>query len=129
MHTNEFFHKGEAGGTFIAPGYRKALEVILERYHTAHWNVYVFHCSDGDNFESDNTNALQAAEEIANISNLFGYGEIKPLGSGYYGSSMIHFFSQLQKDNFQTVQIQRKEDHWSSFKTFLSNERAPQQRP
>jgi len=126
---DEFFHKGESGGTFISSGYRKALEVIQERYHSAHWNVYVFHCSDGDNFESDNTNALQAAEEIANVSNLFGYGEIKPLGSGYYGSSMIHFLSQLQKDNFQTVQIQRKEDVWSSFKTFLSKERAPQEGP
>jgi len=124
---DEFFHKGESGGTFISSGYRKALEVIQERYHSAHWNVYVFHCSDGDNFESDNTNALQAAEELANISNLFGYGEIKPLGSGYYGSSMIHFFSQLRKDNFQTVQIQRKEDVWSSFKTFLSKERALQE--
>ena len=126
---DEFFHKGESGGTVISSGYRKALEVIQERYHAAHWNVYVFHCSDGDNFESDNTNALQAAEEIASTSNLFGYGEIKPLGSGYYGSSMIHFFSQLKKDNFQTVQIQRKEDVWSSFKTFLSKEHAPQDGP
>ena len=54
----------------------------------------------------------------------FGYGEIKPLGSGYYGSSMITFFSQIQEANFQTVQIQKKEDIWNSFKTFLSKDRA-----
>src|SRR5205814_6324652 len=60
----EFFHKGESGGTFISSGYLKALEIINERYHPALWNVYVFHCSDGDNFESDNESALKAANEL-----------------------------------------------------------------
>jgi sporulation protein YhbH len=121
---DEFFHKGESGGTFISSGYVKALEIIYERYHPGLWNVYAFHCSDGDNFESDNTAALKAAKELAQVSNLFGYGEIKPLGAGYYGGSMIQFFSQIQEANFQTVQIQRKEDIWPSFKTFLNKDRA-----
>lgn len=120
----EFFHKGESGGTFISSGYHKALEIIDQRYHPSLWNVYVFHCSDGDNFESDNAAALQAARQITEVSNLFGYGEIKPLGSGYYGGSMIPFFSQLHTDNFQTVQIQRKEDIWPSLKAFLTKDRA-----
>ena len=120
----EFFHKGESGGTFISSGYNKALEIIEQRYHPALWNVYAFHCSDGDNFDSDNPAALKAAQELAKAANLFGYGEIKPLGSGYYGSSMIQFFSQIQEPNFQIVQIQKKEDIWASFKTFLSKDRA-----
>ena len=120
----EFFHKGESGGTFISSGYNKALEIIEQRYHPALWNVYAFHCSDGDNFDSDNPAALKAAQELAKTANLFGYGEIKPLGAGYYGSSMIQFFSQIQEVNFQTVQIQKKEDIWVSFKAFLSKDRA-----
>lgn len=120
---DEFFHKGESGGTFLSSGYRKALDIIRARYHPSLWNIYVFHCSDGDNFESDNPVALQAAKQIAQIANLFGYGEVKPLGSGYYGNSMIPFFSQLQAENFQTVQIQRKEEIWPSFKAFLSRDR------
>ncbi len=119
----EFFQKGESGGTFISSGYLRALEIIQQRYHPSLWNIYVFHCSDGDNFEADNAAALQAAGQIAEIANLFGYGEVKPLGSGYYGNSMIQFFSQLEKDNFQTVRIQRKEDIWPSFKNFLSKDR------
>ena len=55
----EFFHKGESGGTFISSGYQKALEIIQARYHPSLWNVYAFHCSDGDNFDSDNPQALQ----------------------------------------------------------------------
>ena len=58
----EFFHKGESGGTFISSGYQKALEIIAERYHPSLWNLYAFHCSDGDNFDSDNPAALRTAE-------------------------------------------------------------------
>ncbi len=120
----EFFHKGESGGTFISSGYNKALQIVNERYHPTLWNVYAFHCSDGDNFDSDNEAALKAARELAQLCNLFGYGEIKPLGAGYYGSSMIQYFSQIQEPNFLTVQIQRKEDIWPSFKSLLTKDRA-----
>jgi hypothetical protein len=119
----EFFHKGESGGTHISSGYLKALEIIDQRYHPSLWNIYAFHCSDGDNFESDNAPALAAARQLAEVANLLGYGEIKPLGSGYYGSSMVPFLSQLETDNFQTVQIQRKEDIWPAFRSLLARDR------
>jgi len=119
----EFFHKGESGGTFISSGYQKALDIIAERYHPSLWNVYAFHCSDGDNFDSDNAAALRTAKELAELSNLFGYGEIKPLGSRYYESSMLNVFRRLEAPNFQAVLIERKEDIWPSFKAFLSKDR------
>ena len=119
----EFFHKGESGGTFISSGYAKALEIIAARYHPSLWNLYAFHCSDGDNFDSDNPAALKDAEELAEICNLFGYGEIKPLGSRYYESSMLNVFRRIQAPNFHTVLIERKEDIWPSFKAFLAKDR------
>ncbi len=122
----EFFHKGESGGTFISSGYLKALEIIQERYHPSLWNIYAFHCSDGDNFDSDNPAALRSAKELAEVCNLFGYGEIKPLGSRYYESSMLNVFRRLDAPNFQTVLIERKEDIWPSFKAFLAKEKATQ---
>jgi len=121
---DEFFHKAESGGTFISSGYIKALEIIEERYHPSLWNVYVFHCSDGDNFDSDNPAALRTARQLSDVANLFGYGEIKPLGSRYYESSMLNLFRRLDADNFQTVVIERKEDIWPSFRAFLSKDRA-----
>ena len=120
---DEFFHKGEAGGTFISSGYQKALDIIAERYHPSLWNLYAFHCSDGDNFDSDNPAALRTAKELSEICNLFGYGEIKPLGSRYYESSMLNVFRRLEAPNFQAVLIERKEDIWPSFKAFLSKDR------
>lgn len=119
----EFFHKGESGGTLISSGYNKTLEIIYDRYHPSLWNVYAFHCSDGDNFDSDNANAIKAAKELCEICNLFGYGEIKPLGSHYYESSMLDMFRRIEAANFQSVLIERKEDIWPSFKAFLSRDR------
>jgi sporulation protein YhbH len=121
---DEFFHKGESGGTLISSGYNKALEIITDRFHPAHWNIYAFHCSDGDNFDSDNEEAMKAARELCRVCNLFGYGEIKPMGSHYYESSMLERFRKLDAKNFQSVLIERREDIWPSFKAFMSRERA-----
>jgi sporulation protein YhbH len=120
----EFFHKGESGGTLISSGYVKALEVIRDRYHPSLWNIYAFHCSDGDNFSTDNPAALAAAKELCEMCNLFGYGEIKPSGAVFYESSMIGLFRQLRADNFKAVTIAGKEFIWSSFREFLSRDRA-----
>jgi uncharacterized sporulation protein YeaH/YhbH (DUF444 family) len=57
------------------------------------------------------------------MCNLFGYGEIKPLGSRYYESSMLNIFRRLEADNYQTVLIERKEDIWPSFRAFMAKER------
>jgi hypothetical protein len=119
----EFFHKGESGGTLISSGYQKALDIIAERYHPSLWNIYAFHCSDGDNFDTDNANALRVAKELTEVCNLFGYGEIKPMGARAYESSMLNVFRRLDADNFQTVLIERKEDVWPSFKALLAKER------
>ncbi len=120
---HEFFHKGESGGTLISSGYKKALEIIEDRYHPDHWNIYAFHCSDGDNFESDNDAALEAAARLCEVCNLFGYGEIKPLGSHYYDSSMLERFKELDADNFHAVLIERREDVWPAFRQLMAKER------
>lgn len=115
----EFFHKVESGGTYISSGYNKAIEVINERYHPSLWNVYAFHCSDGDNFYSDNDKALASANELCDLCNLFGYGEIKPSGSAYYSGSMLEIFGKIEKSNYQSITIEKKEDLWNGFKSFL----------
>ena len=120
----EFFHKGESGGTMISSGYRKALEVIADRHHPALWNIYAFHCSDGDNWGEDDAEAVKAALELCQVANLFGYGEIKPRTSGSSRSSMFEAFDQIKEPNFQKLIIHQKEEVWSKFKTLLSRDRA-----
>jgi uncharacterized sporulation protein YeaH/YhbH (DUF444 family) len=121
---NEFFHKVESGGTYISSGYEKALEVIEQRYHPSLWNIYAFHCSDGDNFYSDNDKALELAKKLCDTCNLFGYGEIKPSGSAYYSGSMMEVFSGINRDNFQALLIEKKEDLWRVFRSFMLKDAA-----
>lgn len=124
----EFFRKGESGGTHISSGYRKALQIIEDRYHPTLWNIYAFHCSDGDNWSDDNPAAIKAAEELCAVANLVGYGEIKPGGQYTYGadSSMLDLFKKIRADNFQAVRFNRKEDVWPAFKALLTKERTPE---
>jgi uncharacterized protein len=126
----EFFTKGESGGTLISSAYERALEIIAARYHPSLWNIYAFHCSDGDNFDADNDAALRRAHELCEVCNLFGYGEIKPYGYSVYAneSSMMTVFKKLLVPNFYSVRIERKEDVYPSFRRFLSKDRNASER-
>lgn len=123
VNEEEFFSKGSSGGTMISSGYTAVLEIIDEFYHPSLWNVYAFHCSDGDNFPHDNPQTLKAARELCKICNLFGYGEIKPTRSHWDNSSMLQVFKEMKESNFAAVKIESKDDVWPSFKSFLSKER------
>ncbi|RJP73787.1 MAG: DUF444 family protein [Candidatus Zixiibacteriota bacterium] len=121
---DEFFHKGESGGTFVSSGYLKALQIIEERYHPAIWNIYAFHASDGDNFPSDNEAALETARILCRVCNLFGYGEIKPVGSYSFSGTLFQLYRQIDNDNFVMVKIERKEDLWRAFRQLISVDRS-----
>jgi len=115
---NEFFHKGESGGTYISSGYEKALEIIEQRYNPASWNIYAFHCSDGDNWSEDNPKTIEMANRLCEVCNLFGYGEIIP---GYsYGSTMkTEFQKGVKSNNFSIVTMSKKDDVLPGLKKLL----------
>ncbi len=119
----EFFHKVESGGTMISSGYKKALQIIEERYNPALWNIYAFHCSDGDNFSNDNIDAIRYAKELADVSQLFGYGETKPTHSLSW-SSMLDLYKRIDNENFVTVTIRSKDELWPAFQRFLKHDKS-----
>lgn len=122
VNENEFFHKGESGGTYISSGYEKALEIIEQRYNPASWNIYAFHCSDGDNWTEDNKKAVESAQKLCEVCNLFGYGEIVP---GYYSSSSTikyEFQKNVKRKNFAIVTMSKKDDILPGLKKLLDKE-------
>ncbi|MCT4606565.1 MAG: sporulation protein YhbH [Marinisporobacter sp.] len=119
---DDFFHKGESGGTYISSGYEKALEIIEKRYNPEVWNVYAFHCSDGDNWSEDNKKAVAAAKKLCETCNLFGYGEIVP---GYYtrmSTIKAEYNLKVKYPNFSIVTMSRKEDIVPALKRILDKE-------
>ncbi len=122
VNENEFFHKGESGGTYISSGYEKALEIIEQRYNPVNWNIYAFHCSDGDNWSEDNKKAVELARKLCDVCNLFGYGEIVP---GYYSSASTiksEYHKNINSKNFSIITMTRKEDILTGLKKLLDKE-------
>lgn len=120
VNEDEFFHKGESGGTLISSGYQKALEIIEERYNQELWNIYAFHCSDGDNWMEDKERAVEKAIQLCEVCNLFGYGEIS---SSWTGSTMLDDYkAKIKRPNFVMVRMVNREDIWPAFKQLMAAE-------
>lgn len=72
----EFFTKGESGGTICSSAYQTALDLIKTSYSPEKYNIYPVHFSDGDNLTSDNEKCIRLVKELMQICNIFGYGEV-----------------------------------------------------
>ncbi|HUZ17404.1 MAG TPA: DUF444 family protein [Spirochaetia bacterium] len=86
----EFFHKGESGGTQCYTAYDLATEVIDGEYPTSRWNVYPFHFSDGEDWDAERT--VQSLKQLLsrNVA-AFGYGEIQ---TEYSASVLMQAFEK-----------------------------------
>jgi sporulation protein YhbH len=120
----QFFTQGESGGTVVSSAYQLALEIINQRYRPSDWNVYPFHFSDGDNYYSDNEEAVRLADQLISTCNLFGYGEIGEEGASSYrrssGALLSIFNDRLKnKERFAGVRIDDKEDVYPALKQFF----------
>jgi sporulation protein YhbH len=116
----EFFARGQSGGTFISTAPHLALEIMNKRYHPSSWNIYAFHGSDGDNWSEDNEKALAYSKELRDKSQMYGFIEIKPTGDQEYiswsgGNTMMKVYSPLADDKFKTLLLENKDDIWPAF--------------
>ncbi|OLE54794.1 MAG: sporulation protein YhbH [Acidobacteria bacterium 13_1_20CM_3_53_8] len=120
----QFFTQGESGGTVVSSAYQLALDIIGQRYNPRDWNIYPFHFSDGDNYYSDNEEAVRLADQMIETCNLFGYGEIGEEGASSYrrssGALLSIFTDRLKnKERFVGVRIDDKEDVYPALKEFF----------
>jgi uncharacterized protein len=120
----QFFTQGESGGTVVSSAYRLALDIVAERFPAKEWNIYPFHFSDGDNYYSDNDEAVRLGDELIATCNLFGYGEIGEEGASSYrrssGALLSIFKDRLKnQERFVGVRIDDKEDVYPALKEFF----------
>lgn len=117
----EFFRKGESGGTICSSVYSKALELIQERYPPAHYNIYPFHFSDGDNLASDNDRCIKLIERLLEVCNLFGYVEVNQY---HRNSTLMSAYRHIVRPNFKTYVIREKTDIYQALRSFFSRSKA-----
>ena len=115
----EFFSKGESGGTRCSSVYQLALQLIETKYNPNDYNIYAFHFTDGDNLSSDNELCIDLVNKMLKCCNLVGYGEIE--GPYYYTSTLINYYKRITDSNFTLVSIRDKNGVYPALRTFFSD--------
>jgi len=119
-----FFTKGSSGGTYVSSAPDLALKIIEKRFHPSSWNIYAFHCTDGDNWESDNEITFERYRELSSISQMIGYCEIAPdserLAWVKAEKRLINLLGKVSS-NLKTEFLRGKEDIWRVFNRFFGD--------
>ncbi|HLT55430.1 MAG TPA: sporulation protein YhbH [Bacillota bacterium] len=118
---DDFFNRGESGGTICSSAYLKALELIEDKYNPHRFNIYPFHFSDGENITSDNSKCIQLVNEIMDVSAMFGYGEVN--GYNRY-STLMNAYRHIDNPKFRYYVLKEKRDVYNAMKTFFYKEEA-----
>jgi sporulation protein YhbH len=115
----EFFHKGESGGTQVSSAYELALQIIKDRYNPQDWNIYPFHFSDGGNLPWDNDRCVELVLKFIDICNIFGYGEIR---ESHYSlmSTLMSAYGRVDNKKFVGVTISDKAEVYPALRRFFS---------
>ena len=123
VNEEQFFSRGQSGGTIVSSGLEKVLEIIHSRFHPDNWNLNCFQCSDGDNWPSDSEKTIAIAERLKGICQLFGYCEIEPNSERIKwvdeNSRMSNTYSHLEDRKFKIVKIYEKPDIWPAFQSLF----------
>ena len=114
----DFFTRGESGGTICSSAYQKALEIIDRRYPASRYNIYPFHFSDGDNLTSDNERCVRLIGELLKVSNMFGYGEVNQYNRS---STLMSAYRNVKLDHFMYYVIKDKSEVYKALTTFFHN--------
>jgi uncharacterized protein len=127
---HDFFTISNSGGTMCSSAYRVALEHIQQHHPLVRWNNYVFHFSDGDNWNDDNARCKALVRQLLEHTTMVGYGEIRYQDeASFYGwansynpswSTLHQELSTIAHQRFMTVAIKQKEDVYQALQTFLA---------
>jgi uncharacterized protein len=125
----DFFTISNSGGTMCSSAYHVALEHIQKTHPKSQWNNYVFHFSDGDNWEEDNRRCQELVTQLLDHTAMVGYGEIRYRDEAtFYGwvKSFNPAWSTLHKElsgithpRFVTTAIKQKEDVYQALQAFF----------
>jgi len=119
---DKFFNRGSGGGTMVSPAIDYVIEQANKRYNPKSWNLYSFHCSDGDNWGEDMDKTIKSNEVLKNMCQFYGYCEIVPEIERLKwnsGSQLSDAYAPYEDEKFKIGKISKKEDVWTIFKKFF----------
>lgn len=113
----EFFTRGESGGTRCSSVYQLALEIIEKDYPPQHYNIYPVHFTDGDNIGSDSARALALMSRLVELSQVAGYGEILRT---HYSSTLMSTLKRITDPKLRLVTIRDRSEVYAALKAVFS---------
>uniref|UniRef100_A0A831UHH8 DUF444 family protein n=1 Tax=Thermus islandicus TaxID=540988 RepID=A0A831UHH8_9DEIN len=104
----EFFKAREGGGTRLSSALLLA-EEILKAYPEAFYNRYLYHFSDGENWQGDTPLALEALGRLLPGLALYGYAQVQgPYGQGRFLLELEEAFGE--REELRAVEVRGRED-------------------
>ena len=109
----------------VSSGLNLVDEIIRKRFHPNSWNIYVFQCSDGDNWPDDTNKTLDLLEKLKKVSQMFGYCEIGPETiykgdeSPWDQSKLSNVYKPHADKKLKMSRMHKKKDVWPAFKRFF----------
>ena len=129
---NEFFTRGESGGTMMSSALELALDIIQKRFHPSSWNIYTFYCGDGENWPDDDPAVLEMLPQIKSMSQLVCYTEIISesssqrrqflFGSDAFSEELWDKLQPLTNNIFKRARISSKEEIWPLFRRLFGRD-------
>ena len=123
VNEDQFFKRGSGGGTMVSSGLDMVKSIMMKRYHPENWNIYVFQCTDGDNWPTDNPKVADVLQYLKPKVQLFGYCHVEPeedqLKWAHDDSELTQLFKNLQDNRCKVVHLTSPPDIWPAFKSFF----------
>ena len=117
----EFFQVTGTGGTGASTAFNLAIDMIDADYDPAHYNIYFFYASDGENFTEDRSAATTGLSRLASMLNFIGYVETIPGSSRVTETEMRMICNQLEQSGapLGSCVLNQPEDVWKAIRQFF----------
>ena len=124
FNESQFFQTSGTGGTVSSTVFKLGREIVQERFDPAHYNVYLFYASDGENLVDDREPATEALRELASSLNYGGFIEIRPAYGISPETEMSGVLSRLQRESLPLgmARVTGREDVWNALRQFFQEQ-------
>ncbi|MBI4142015.1 DUF444 family protein, partial [Candidatus Woesearchaeota archaeon] len=105
---NIFYRTKGSGGTKLSSGILLADKMIETEFSPLEWNIYLFHFSDGDNWDGDNQRCIDGLKAMQQYVNQYAFAKVKSEVMGDFDDIIEQNFSD--DENIVTANLNERDD-------------------
>jgi uncharacterized protein len=105
----QFFTRGEGGGTNCSSANLLAIDIIKDRYNPENYNIYPMHFSDGDNWSDDNPRCVKAVQDLLDEMHVNQYAYVQ-IRTAYESGLLREYRQNIKDERFNGLIITTKEE-------------------